>query len=90
MSETPEQQKRRILLENPEMDSSYYDTCIDFGYMPESFEGMWKLHAKVPIVRLSKNWAIAIEATGRIRRNREVFRPRLVRAKTRQNRTTRM
>lgn len=88
MTETPQQQKRRILLENPEMDASYYDTCIDFGYMPESFDGMWKLHMKVPIVRLSKNWAIAIEVTGQTRRNREVFRPRLVRAKTREDRSS--
>lgn len=87
-AETPEQQKARIIRENSNMDSSYYDTCVDFGYMPESLDGMWKLHPRVPIVRLSKNWAVAIEATGRIRRNREVFRPRLVHAKTRRQSAT--
>lgn len=86
--ETATEQKERILLENPNTDSSYYDTCVEFGYMPESLDGMWKLHPRVPIVRLSKRWAVAIEATGRIFRDRGVFRPRLVRATTHQERTT--
>lgn len=80
MTETYEEQKRRILLANPDTDSGYYDTAVLFGYAPESWDGMWKLHPRVPIIQLSRNWAIAFEATGRIVRNREVFRPRLVRA----------
>jgi hypothetical protein len=79
MAETYMARKRRILLGCPEADAGSYDTCVEFGYEPESWDGMWKLHPRVPIIPLSANWAVVIEATGRIRRNREVFRPRLVR-----------
>ena len=77
MDETYAERRLRILLMNPGANASDYDTCVLFGYGPESWDGMWKLHARVPIIQISRNWAIALEY--RTPQSRYWW-PRLVRA----------
>lgn len=80
MAETYEQQRRRILLANPQTEVAYYDLAYLFGYKPESWDGMWKLRAHRPIIQLTRNWAIAAEVAG-MGRKRQKIRYRLVRAR---------
>ena len=76
-TETYAERKRRILLANPTAPAASYDLAVLFGYEPESWDGMWKLHPTWPIIRLSKNWAIALEYRSPSSRR---WYPRLVRA----------
>ncbi|WP_308491027.1 hypothetical protein [Microbacterium terrisoli] len=84
MSETYAERRERIC--QPVGTAFYdYDMAYLFGYEPESWDGMYKLRAHWPIIRLSKRWAIAAEVVGmRVdRRGRQVQRIhyRLVKAR---------
>lgn len=79
-TETPAQQRDRIIRENlhyPDFRISDYDDALALGYQPESWDGMWKLRARNPIIWLTRRTALCAEAVGITRRGRQRIRYRL-------------
>ena len=61
MIETSEEQRTRILGDNLDTSSRDYDSALLLGYRAESWDGMWKLPLRHPILWISNNWAIVAE-----------------------------
>ena len=45
----------------PAAEQSNYNSALALGYAPNSWTGMWKLRQNMPIIWISKNWAITAE-----------------------------
>jgi len=41
--ETAEEQRARVLADQPATNPMIYDLAVELGYVPESWDGMWKL-----------------------------------------------
>lgn len=60
-AESYTEQRTRILRAFPETSPFDFDSAVILGYPPESWDGMWKLPARWPIIWLTRNWAIVRE-----------------------------
>lgn len=62
LTETLDDQRTRILAENPDVDPFIFDSLVALGYEPESSDGMWRVpRIAQPVAWMSPTSALVAE-----------------------------